>query len=291
MDQSGNPTAPNEILTLEEASQLFQVSTKTFLKLLREEALPARKIGREWRFCRTALLAWMAEGSSQNYITTEEAGRAYFAQVAPVYDELRKDCYNEALRDLLLSRFPPQAGFEVADIGTGTGYLAKSLAQHAKKVWAVDASPAMLAVAREDFAQAGITNTEFLEGDVLDLPLRDQSQDMVFANLLVHHLSEPAVAIAEMFRVLKPGGQIILTDVDTHNYAWTQTEKSDIHLGLERSEIKKWLAAAGFIKIAATDLGCACRTSNQAGTIVEIPMFQAVGYKKAEGGRQKAEVF
>jgi excisionase family DNA binding protein len=279
MTQTKNSEESKVILTLEEASRLFQVSTKTFLKLLREENIPARKIGREWRFSRSALLTWMDEGSSQNYSSAEEASRAYFTELAPVYDEMRKGFYGEALRELLIARFPPQSDFDVADIGAGTGYLAKGLAQHAKKVWAVDASPAMLAVARKDFAAAGITNTEFCEGDAFDLPLPDQSQNMVFANLLLHHLSEPAVALNEMYRILKVGGQVIVTDVNAHNYVWAKTEKSDLHLGFEHAEIKKWLTQAGFTKTAVTDLGCSCRTSNQAGTIVEIPMFQAVGIK------------
>jgi excisionase family DNA binding protein len=273
------PEEPNAILTLEEASRLFQVSTKTFLKLLREEDIPARKIGREWRFSRKALLAWIAAGSSQSYNSADEAGRTYFSELAPVYDEIRKNFYGETLREMLIARFPPQPDFEVADIGAGTGYLAKSLALKAKKVWAVDASPAMLAVARKEFAAAGITNTEFCEGDALDLPLPDQSQNMVFANLLLHHISEPAVAVNEMYRILKPGGEIVITDVKSHNYTWTKTEKSDLHLGFEPAEIKKWLTQAGFTKIAVGDLGCSCRTSNRTGTIVTIPMFQANAIK------------
>ncbi|HEY8464590.1 MAG TPA: methyltransferase domain-containing protein [Bacillota bacterium] len=277
----------NDILSLEEASQLFQVSTKTFLKLLREENIPARKIGREWRFSRTALLAWLAAGNSQDYISAEEAGKAYFAEVAPVYDELRKGCYGEALRELLLSRFPPRFEYEVADIGTGTGYLAKSLAGYAHKVWAVDSSPAMLEVARRELQQAGLTNVEFLQGDALDLPLPDCSQHMVFANLLLHHVLEPSMAVKEMYRILKAGGQIIITDVDRHYHSWTQTEKSDIYLGFERQEIKKWLAEAGFTKISITNLGCNCRTSNRAGNIVQIPMFQAVAFKPDDEKNQK----
>jgi excisionase family DNA binding protein len=279
MNQTKRPTEPNTILTLEEASRLFQVSTKTFLKLLREENIPARKIGREWRFSRTALLTWMAEGNSQSYNSAEEASRAYFSELAPVYDEMRKGFYGEALRELLIARFPPQSDFDVADIGSGTGYLAKGLAQYAKKVWGIDVSPAMLAVARKDCAAAGLTNVEFREGDALDLPLPDQSQNMVFANLLLHHLSEPTMALNEMYRILKAGGQVIITDVNAHNYAWVKSEKSDLHQGFEHSEIKQWLVQAGFTKTAVTDLGCSCRTSNQAGTIVEIPMFQAVGFK------------
>lgn len=267
----------NEVLTLEEASQLFQVSSKTFLKLLREENIPARKIGREWRFSRTALLKWMAEGSSHDYVSAEEANKVYFAQVAPVYDEMRKDCYAEALRDILVSRFPPSPGSIVADVGTGTGYLAKKLTDYAKTVNAIDSSYAMLEAAQQSLTKQELKSIKLIEGDAHDLPLTDESQDMVYANLLIHHLLEPSVAIKEMYRVIKPGGQVVITDIERHNHQWTKLEKSDIWLGVERSDLKLWLEEAGFTILEISDLGCNCRASSATGVTVEIPMFVATG--------------
>lgn len=269
-----------EVLSLEEASQLFQVSSKTFLKLLREENIPARKIGREWRFSRTALLNWIAEGASRDYVSVEEENKAYFAQVAPVYDELRKGCYVEALRDILTSRFPPSSSSIVTDIGTGTGYLAKKLADYAKTVNAIDSSPAMLEVARQGFAKPELDKIKLIEGDAHDLPLADESQAMVYANLLIHHLLDPAMAIKEMHRVLKPGGKVIISDIERHNHKWTKSEKSDIWLGIESSDIKLWLDEAGFTNSEISDLGCNCRVNSTTGITVEIPMFVAVGIKE-----------
>lgn len=273
------PENDSEVLTLEEASQLFKVSSKTFLKLLREENIPARKIGREWRFSRTALLTWMAKGASHDYVSVEEENKAYFAQVAPVYDEMRKGCYGEALRDILTSRISPPSGSIVADIGTGTGYLAKKLAEYAKTVNAVDSSTAMLEVARQSLTKQKHKNINLIEGDAHDLPLSDESQDMVYANLLIHHLLEPSLAIKEMYRVIKPGGQIIITDIERHNHQWTKSEKSDIWLGIDRSALKLWFEEAGFLIREISDLGCNCRASSNTGITVEIPMFVAIGSK------------
>lgn len=269
-----------EILTLDEASALFQVSTKTMLKILREEAIPARKIGREWRFSRKALLEWMAGGNSMEYTSVEEENKAYFAQVAPIYDEMRKGCYGNALRDLIIDRFTPEPGISVADIGTGTGYLAKGLAAKAAGVVAVDSSTAMLEVAGNDLAQEGIGNVSLMEGDAHDLPLSDESQAMVYANLLLHHLLEPGVAIKEMHRILKPGGRVVITDVLRHRHSWVKEEKFDVWMGFEFQEIEEWLKDAGFQEIEVSDLGCHCRTSSKAGITVEIPMFLATAVKK-----------
>ncbi len=65
----------SEILNLEQAIEFFGVSERTMIKLLREEQIPARKIGREWRFSKTALLTWLGEGSSINYLNQIEQYR------------------------------------------------------------------------------------------------------------------------------------------------------------------------------------------------------------------------
>ena len=67
----------NDILNLEQATDFFGVSERTMIKLLREERIPARKIGREWRFSRTALLQWLGEGDSVNYLNQTEQYRIY----------------------------------------------------------------------------------------------------------------------------------------------------------------------------------------------------------------------
>lgn len=67
----------NAILNLEQAGEFLGISVKTMIKLLREENIPARKIGREWRFSKTALTAWLSEGDSRNYI-----GRSEFYQAS-----------------------------------------------------------------------------------------------------------------------------------------------------------------------------------------------------------------
>jgi len=137
----------------------------------------------------------------------------------------------------------------------------------------------MLEVARQSFAENELKKIKLIEGDAHDLPLHDESQDLVYANLLIHHLLEPALAIKEMRRVLKPGGKVIITDIDRHNHKWTRSEKSDLWLGIERSDLQLWLEQAGFTDGEITDLGCTCRVNSATGVTVEIPMFLAIGDK------------
>ena len=268
-----------EVLNLDEASMLFQLSTKTLLKMLRDEAIPARKIGREWRFSRTALMEWLASGNSLDYAAAEAGVKEYFDQLAPEYDETRVKCYGSALRDILLEKAPVAESAVVADIGTGTGYLAKALARKASHVYAVDVSPEMLAVARREMAKESLGNVEFIEGDANELPLADAAVDMVFANMLLHHIADPGLALAQFFRVLKPGGQVVIADIEEHPHAWTKKEKSDLWQGFDRDELAQWLTESGFVQVKAEELGCDCCTTGSKGQMARIKVLMATGVK------------
>ena len=273
-----NVAEDDNILTLEEASELFKVSTKTFLKMLREEDLPARKIGREWRFSKQALLEWMARGQSQEYVQAENQVKEYFNQVAPQYNEQRSRCYGQALRDIILAQVEIGSRENVADIGAGTGYLALELAKKAGKVLAVDNSSQMLAIAKEEAVKAGLRNIEFLEGDAADLPLPAKSVNLVVANMLLHHVNDPLQVIREMYRILKPEGRIVITDSEEHQHNWLRQEKSDLWLGFGREELMEWFKTAGFKGILVKDAGCDCCTGTSDGSkTVKIKILLAVG--------------
>lgn len=268
-----------EVLNLDEASVLFQVSTKTLLKMLRDEGIPARKIGREWRFSRSALMAWLGSGNSLDYAAAEAGVKEYFDQLAPEYDETRVKCYGSALRDILINRITLAKTSVVADIGTGTGYLAKALAQKAAHVFAIDVSPEMLAVAKREVEKEGLKNVEFIEGNAGELPLEDASVDMVFANMLLHHLSDPALALAQFFRVLKPGGCVVISDIEEHAHEWVKKEKSDLWLGFDREELTLWLTESGFSKVKVEELGCDCCTTGSKGQMARMKVILATGEK------------
>ncbi len=238
-----------EILTLEEAAELFGVSIKTFIKLLKEEKVPARKIGREWRFSRQALIDWLSAGDSQAYSASEGDAREFFNKVAPEWEQLRKICYDESIRNKLFQLNLLDKNMTVLDLGSGDGYLSRAVAAFVKNVIAVDISGEMLSELKRKAKAEGINNIEPIESDGRDVPLDDSSVDMACANMYLHHIEEPEIAIKEMYRLIKPGGKVFVADFCIHNNKEFKEKMHDIWPGFRRQEIKKWFADSGFTNI------------------------------------------
>jgi ubiquinone/menaquinone biosynthesis C-methylase UbiE len=201
----------------------------------------------------------------------------YFAKVAEEWDEIRAGYFTEHMRDAAIAKTNLASGAVVADVGTGTGFVAAGLASKASKVYGFDASSAMLDVARRNLA--GFPNVELHEAPGDHIPLAENTLDGVFANMYLHHTPEPLVAIKEMVRVLKPGGVLCITDLDTHDHTWQREQMADIWLGFERDDIRKWFAEAGLTEI---DMDCAegtCNAYGPDGTVKPLSIFVAIGKK------------
>jgi ubiquinone/menaquinone biosynthesis C-methylase UbiE len=188
----------------------------------------------------------------------------YFDTVADQWDQMRAGYFDESV---------------VADVGTGTGYVATGLAPLVHKVYGVDASAEMLRVAEESMRQQGFTNVEFKAGDGLNLPFEDNSLDAVFANMYLHHIEEPSLAIVEMVRVLKPGGVLVITDEDEHEHEWLHEEMDDVWLGFDRDQIRRWFVEAGLkeVEVDCTDSDCCAESAE--GESAAISVFVASGIK------------
>ncbi len=205
------------------------------------------------------------------------AAQTYFTQVAEQWDTLRSGYFTEQMRDAAIAKAALSAQAVVADIGTGTGFVAAGLAPRVARVFGFDASSDMLAVARRNLAD--FSNVELRQTPGDSLPLPDAALDGVFANMYLHHAPEPPRAIREMARVLKPGGVLCLTDLDAHNHDWQREQMADLWLGFDRDDIRRWLAAAGLTEI---DVDCAAGTCNACGpdgTVEPLSIFVAIGRK------------
>ena len=201
----------------------------------------------------------------------------YFATVADHWDEIRAGYFTEHMRDAAIAKANLPANAVVADVGTGTGFVAMGLAPKASKVFGFDASPDMLAVAVRNLA--AFNNIELREAVGDQLPVSDEMFDGVFANMYLHHAPEPAKAIKEMARTLKPGGVVCITDLDTHDHEWQREQMADLWLGFDRNDIRRWFVDAGLHDI---DVDCAegtCNACGPDGAVEPLSIFVAIGRK------------
>jgi excisionase family DNA binding protein len=243
-----------EILTMEEASELFGVSVKTFIKLLKEEKVPARKIGREWRFSRKALIEWLSAGDSQFYSASEGEAREFFNQVAPEWEKISSSYYDESIKSKLVSMGLLKPDMTVVDVGAGDGYLSRCIAGYVRKVIAVDISGKMLKELEKKAAESGIANIFPLEADVLDVPLEDSSADLVCGSMYLHHIEEPELALREISRIIKPGGNVFIADFAKHSNVELKNRMHDLWAGFRNDEIKEWFKKCGFGRISIETL-------------------------------------
>jgi ubiquinone/menaquinone biosynthesis C-methylase UbiE len=151
--------------------------------------------------------------------------------------------YRQRLMELV-----PEGG-TVLEIGVGTGGLLTELAARAGQVIGVDHSPAMLEEARRRLTAAGVGGIELRLGEMSHLPLPDTSVACVVANMVLHHAAEPSAVLAEIRRVLTPGGVLLLADLARHEREAAREQLADQWLGFSEEELTGWLGYAGFIDV------------------------------------------
>ncbi len=150
-------------------------------------------------------------------------------------------------RPRLLDQVPE--GITVLEIGIGTGGLLTELGARASKVIGVDHSPAMLEEARHRLMSSGVSGVELRLGEMSHLPLPDASVGCVVANMVLHHAADPARVLAEIRRVLIPGGLLLLADLARHERETAREQLADQWLGFEEAELESWLAMAGYVDV------------------------------------------
>ncbi len=203
--------------------------------------------------------------------------KKYFARVAGDWDEIRSGYFTEEMRDAAIGLAHLKSEATVADVGTGTGFVIQGLAPHVAKVYGFDESPEMLAIAERNLA--AFDNVELREAQGSTLPLPDASLDAVFGNMYLHHDPDPPTAIVELARVLRPGGCLVLTDLDTHDQAWMHEEMADRWLGFERDAIADWFVAAGLTDVTVDTAAGRCCSANPEGQDTSLSIFVAYGCK------------
>ncbi|CAN5539858.1 metalloregulator ArsR/SmtB family transcription factor [soil metagenome] len=166
----------------------------------------------------------------------------FFSSAAGEWDRLRGDLFGRrADLQALLGLLPE--GWTVGDLGCGTGHVAEALAPFAAQVIAVDDSPAMLDAARARLT--GFENVEVRGGDLASLPIEDRSLDAAVLFLVLHYLVEPARVIAEVARVLRPGGRLLIADMTPHEREEYRQQMGHVWLGFTHEQIAQWAEEGG----------------------------------------------
>lgn len=171
--------------------------------------------------------------------------QAFFAGAAGRWAELRRELFGSRF-DLHALLALLDRDLVIGDLGAGTGQLAEVLAPHVARVLAIDSSNEMLAAARQRLAR--LANVEVRAGRLEALPLEDAVLDAAILGLVLHHMADPGRVVAEAARVLRPGGRLLILDMQSHEHDDYRQRMGHVWLGFSEGQIRRWCAAAGFGK-------------------------------------------
>jgi ArsR family transcriptional regulator len=256
------------------ALQLPQSTVSRHLKLLADEGWVASRAEGTSRWYRMAVEA-MPDGSAQlwavvrgDVAASPEAredlrrhkatvarrrsrSQEFFESSAGRWDDVRSQLFGDRA-DLVAFLSLLDERWTVGDLGCGTGQVSLHIAPFVRQVIAVDESDAMLAEAK--YRLRGAPNVDLRQGSLEQLPLLGGSLDAAFLFLVLHHLAEPGAAIREAARTLRPGGKLMVVEMQPHSRAEYQRSMGHRWLGFEEGQMRKWFDAAGLDRFRTVPL-------------------------------------
>jgi ArsR family transcriptional regulator len=176
-----------------------------------------------------------------------EAAAAYFAVNAGRWDEIRQmHIADSEVEQALVDLLPAGRIGALLDLGTGTGRMLTLMGDRAQRAVGIDTSREMLSVARANLDHAGLRHCQVRLGNLYQLPLGNDSFDVAVMHHVLHYLEEPAEALVEAARVLKPGGRLLIADFARHDVESLRTDHAHRWLGFADRDVLAWLETAGF---------------------------------------------
>jgi ArsR family transcriptional regulator len=204
--------------------------------------------------------------------------REFFAAGAGDWDRLRDELFGPRFYLLALPGLL-DPGWVVGDLGCGTGRVSQALAPWVERVVAIDESEAMLDAARTRLESEA--NVELRRGRLESLPIADGELDAATLVLVLHHVGDPAGALREVARVLRPGGRLLLVDMQPHERLEYREEMGHVWLGFAAPRVVELLEGAGFEQPLVRSL--------PAEPDVKGPVLFAASAVRADGSRLSPE--
>ena len=183
------------------------------------------------------------------------AAADYFAANAETWDRIRSLHVPEAdVEAAMLEVLGDRPIRDLLDVGTGTGRILELMAPHARRTLGVDASAAMLSVARANLAKAGVANARLAQDDIYALSVGADRFDVVIIHQVLHYLDDPGRALLEAARALRPGGRLLVVDFAPHAVEDLRTSAQHRRLGIADAEMAGWLREAGLESVVTRHL-------------------------------------
>ncbi|WP_281300525.1 MULTISPECIES: metalloregulator ArsR/SmtB family transcription factor [unclassified Iodidimonas] len=175
-----------------------------------------------------------------------EAAAAYFRANAPHWDKIRSLYVPEdQVESRLLAILDQIEVKDLLDIGTGTGRILEVFAPHISRGLGIDLSPEMLTVARASLAAKDIGHCQVRLGDMYDIPLANDSMDLIILHQVLHFAEDAGTALKEAARVLRPGGMALIVDFAPHEHEDLRDDHQHRRLGFADDEVVGWAQSAG----------------------------------------------
>jgi len=174
------------------------------------------------------------------------AAQAYFREHAAEWDRIRKlHVADEAVEAAIVAALADKPFRSLLDLGTGTGRMLELFGPQIERGLGLDLSLDMLLLARDRLERAGLKHCSVRQGDIYDLPLANDSFDVVILHQVLHFLDDGARAIREAARVLRPGGRLLVVDFAPHQEEFLREQFAHRRLGFAPETVTQWMTASG----------------------------------------------
>lgn len=170
--------------------------------------------------------------------------RSFFDKLSGEVQKIKEQVLDVSVYKTVLLKMIPKNTEVLVDLGCGMGRLFPEYSKKVKKIIGIDFSPNMLSLAKN--YNPSNSKIKLLQSSLEQVPLPNNSADVVITSMVLHHISSPHLAIQEAYRILKPKGTLCVIDLSKHNKEFMRNVYADLWLGFEKETLCNWLEQSGF---------------------------------------------